>query len=31
MEITGEDIDGEEFALSDYEGKVIMLDFWGHW
>lgn len=31
MEITGEDIDGEEFALSDYEGKVIMLDFWGDW
>lgn len=30
-EITGEDLEGTEFSLSDYEGKVIMLDFWGHW
>jgi hypothetical protein len=30
-EITGEDIDGKAFALSDYRGKVVMLDFWGHW
>lgn len=30
-EISGEDIDGGKFKLSDYRGKVIMLDFWGHW
>lgn len=30
-EITGEDLEGTEFKLSDYKGKVIMLDFWGDW
>lgn len=30
-EITGKDVDGVEFALSDYEGKVLMIDFWGDW
>ncbi len=30
-EITGEDIFGREFKLSDYRGKVVMLYFWGHW
>ena len=30
-EIKGEDIDGEVFALSDYRGKVVLLDFWGDW
>lgn len=30
-EITGEDIDGKKFKLSDYRGKVVMLSFWGHW
>ncbi len=24
-------ISGEEFHLSDYEGKVVMLNFWGIW
>ena len=24
-------IDGEEFYLSDYSGKVVMLNFWGTW
>jgi len=30
-EVKGEDADGKEFKLSDYRGKVVMLDFWGHW
>ncbi len=30
-EIEGKDFDGERFALSDYEGKVLMIDFWGDW
>ena len=30
-DIVGPDIDGEEFKLSDYRGKVVMLDFWGDW
>jgi hypothetical protein len=30
-EIEGEDTDGETFKLSDYRGKVVMIDFWGHW
>lgn len=30
-EIEGEDIDGRRFKLSDFRGKVVVLDFWGHW
>ncbi len=30
-DITGEDVDGEAFKLSDYRGKVVVLDFWGDW
>jgi hypothetical protein len=30
-EIEGEDIDGKKFKLSDYRGKIVMLDFWGNW
>jgi hypothetical protein len=30
-DIEGADLDGKEFKLSDYRGKVVMLDFWGHW
>jgi hypothetical protein len=30
-EIDGEDLDGKKFKLSDYRGKVVVLDFWGDW
>lgn len=29
--IEGMDLDGKSFKLSDYRGKVIVLDFWGNW
>jgi hypothetical protein len=31
LEITGKDTDGVPFKLSDYRGKVVVLDFWGDW
>ena len=30
-EIAAEDLDGTKFKLSDYRGKVVLLDFWGNW
>jgi hypothetical protein len=30
-EIEGEDLQGVPFKLSDYRGKIVFLDFWGHW
>lgn len=30
-DISGVDMDGVAFKLSDYKGKIIMLDFWGDW
>ena len=30
-DIVGEDLDGVKFKLSDYRGKVVVLDFWGNW
>ena len=31
LEIEGEDLDGKRFKLSDYRGKVVVLDFFGDW
>jgi hypothetical protein len=30
-EIEGEDQDGRRFKLSDYRGKVVLLDFWSEY
>lgn len=30
-DIVGSDIDGVEFKLSQYAGKVRVISFWGHW
>jgi hypothetical protein len=30
-EIEGEDVGGRSFKLSDYRGKVVVIDFWGDW
>jgi len=30
-EIAANDLDGVPFKLSDYRGKVVLLDFWGYW
>jgi len=30
-DIEGVDLDGVAFKLSDYEGKVLFVDFWGNW
>jgi len=30
-DIADRDLDGVEFKLSDYRGKVVVLDFWGDW
>lgn len=30
-DIVGEDVDGVPFKLSDYRGKVVVIDFWGFW
>jgi hypothetical protein len=30
-DISGEDLDAKAFKLSEYRGKVVLLDFWGDW
>jgi hypothetical protein len=30
-EISASDLAGVPFKLSDYRGKVVLLDFWGLW
>ena len=30
-DIEAEDLDGKQFKLNDYKGKVVLLDFWGNW
>ncbi len=30
-DFAAKDIEGAEFKLSDYKGKVVLLDFWGFW
>jgi peroxiredoxin len=30
-EITGKDTSGKTFKLSEYKGKVVVVDFWGFW
>ena len=31
LEIVGQEADGTEFKLSEYRGKVVVLDFWADW
>ena len=30
-DIEGMDVNDKKLKLSDYKGKVVMVDFWGNW
>lgn len=30
-EISGKNLDGKPMKLSEFRGKVVVLDFWGFW
>jgi hypothetical protein len=30
-DIQGSDVNGKKFALSEYRGRVVVIDFWGDW
>jgi peroxiredoxin len=30
-DIEGEDLDANKLKLSEYRGRVVVLDFWGNW
>ncbi|KAB8158325.1 redoxin domain-containing protein [Streptomyces sp. 3MP-14] len=30
-ELSGETVDGEQLSIADYEGDVLVLNFWGAW
>ncbi len=30
-EISGQDLSGNALKLSDHQGKVVLVDFWGDW
>jgi cytochrome oxidase Cu insertion factor (SCO1/SenC/PrrC family) len=30
-DMEGIDVDGVKFKLSDFRGKVTVVDFWGYW
>ena len=30
-EVEARNLDGVDFKLSDYRGKVVVIDFWGDW
>lgn len=31
IKLSGEDLDGNELSLSDYRGKVVVVNVWGAW
>ena len=31
ISISGKDLDGKQLSLSDYRGKIVVLNVWGSW